>query len=192
MRSDVPAVQLVGREELGDQDRDVDDARTTPETTARRWRFSCHHIIRHWRGDVVALLLRRHAARPHRGRTARSRRNAVEPAWRRVTRRRPRPCKPDARIEHGQRQVGQKHADHGQHRQEHQERAGEIHVLALQRVQQHRAGGRQRQHDRDDRRRPRSICGSRLPISAMNGLSAMRSGYFISSLDRATGPWRGR
>ncbi len=28
---------------------------------------------------------------------------------------------------------------------------------------------------------PETICGSRLPMSAMNGLSAMRSGYLISA-----------
>ena len=36
------------------------------------------------------------------------------------------PVKADARIERGQQQIGDEHADHGQQRQEHQERAGEV------------------------------------------------------------------
>jgi hypothetical protein len=56
----------------------------------------------------------------------------------------------DPRIERDECQVGYEHADDDQEREKHQERPRQIHVLTLQRIQQHRAGRRQRQHDGGD------------------------------------------
>ena len=64
-------------------------------------------------------------------------------------------------------------------RQEHQERAGQIHVLALQRLDQQRPRCLQRQHDRNDLRAGNDG-GRMLPMSAMKKFSDMRNGYFIS------------
>ena len=55
-------------------------------------------------------------------------------------------------IERGECQVRNQHADDDHQREEHEERPGEIHVLALERGEEHRAGRRQRQHNGGDLR----------------------------------------
>ena len=59
---------------------------------------------------------------------------------------------PDARVGEREQDVADQRADQGQRADQQHEGAGEIHVLAHQRLQQQRARRRQAQHDGDDDR----------------------------------------
>ncbi len=70
--------------------------------------------------------------------------------------------------------------DDGEDGEQHQEGAGEIHVLRLQCPDQQRPGRRQRQHDGDDLR-ARDDGRQHAAMSDTKKFSDMRKGYFISA-----------
>src|SRR5690606_7180237 len=60
--------------------------------------------------------------------------------------------KPDARVEKGQRDVRDQHPNDRQQSQEHEKRAGELHVLTLKSPYEQRSRRLERQHDGNDLR----------------------------------------
>ena len=130
---------VIGRQELGDHDHEVDrqddDARDHRQPVLAE--LPPHQL--RLRGEIDALLLGRHRLggigleRRGRGRVRQGApsggRPGCLPRCRRLAHLVAAPCRRMRGSSMRQRDVGDQHADHRQEGQEHQEGAGEIHVL---------------------------------------------------------------